>query len=174
MGKREVIIRAGIMLLFLISLYFVEAGFCGSRVVAKYNGGFGTLDMKKYDIESVKRALLPMSQKGLNIYKLYYLMDYIFVLFFGAFQIMLLRDVYSLCESQLLKVVILAVPVLRGFCDIVENTILLRTLFTFPKVNELAISISNCFTQVKLECIKAWGLLVFIGLIWRIVLHIKG
>lgn len=27
----------------------VEAGFCGSSVVAKYNGGFGTLDMKSYN-----------------------------------------------------------------------------------------------------------------------------
>lgn len=173
MNKREIFIRVSVTLMFLISLYFVEAGFCGSRVVAKYNNGFGTLDMKKYDVLSVQKVLSTMSRKGIEVYKLYYLMDYIFILFFGVFQIMLIYDVYSFNENRLIKTVIIGIPILRALCDMIENAVLLRTLFTFPKVNEIAISISSFFTQTKLWCIKVWGLLLFIGLIGRIVLHFK-
>lgn len=173
MGKKGIILRIIITLLFLISLYFVEVGFCGSSVVAKHNGGFGTLDMKTYNVEIVQRALSPMNKEGITVYKLYYLMDYIFILFFGAFQIMLINDAYSFNENRLLKIVIFGIPILRGLCDVIENAILLRTLFTFPRVNEVAISISSYFTQMKLWCIKGWGLLLFVGLIWRIILRIK-
>jgi len=173
MNNREIILRVGITLLFFISLYFVEAGVCGSSVVAKYNNGFGTLDMKKYNVLSVQKVLSAMSCEGITVYKLYYLMDYIFIPFFGAFQIMLIQDVYSFNANRMVKVVIIGLPIIRGLCDMIENTILVRTLFTFPKVNEIAISISAFFTQMKLWCIKGWGLLVFIGVIWRVVLHFK-
>ena len=82
MNKREIIIRVSITVLFLISLYFVEAGFCGGSVVAKYNNGFGTLDMKKYSLLSVRNVRSTMGQEGIMVYKLYYIMDYIFILFF--------------------------------------------------------------------------------------------
>lgn len=173
MNKREIIIRVSITVLFLISLYFVEAGFCGGSVVAKYNNGFGTLDMKKYSLLSVRNVLSTMGQEGIMVYKLYYIMDYIFILFFGLFQIMLIHDVYSFNENRLVKAFIIGIPILRGLCDMIENTILLRTLFTFPKVNESAIAISAFFTQMKLWCIKGWGLLLCIGLIWRLALHFK-
>ena len=75
MGKNGIIIRVFITLLFLVSLYFVEAGFCGSSVIAKYNDGFGTVDMKNYDVKTVQNALSPMNEKGIAVYKLYYLMD---------------------------------------------------------------------------------------------------
>ena len=173
MNKREIIIRVSITLLFFISLYYVEAGFCGSSVVAKYNNGFGTLDMKKYNVLSVQNVLSTMGQEGIAVYKLYYLMDYIFILFLGLFQIMLIHDVYSFNENRMVKAFIIGIPILRGLCDMIENTILLRTLFTFPKVNEIAIAIAAFFTQMKLWCIKGWGLLLCIGLIWRIILHFK-
>ena len=81
--------------------------------------------------------------------------------------------VYSFNENRLVKACIIGIPILRGLCDMIENTILLRTLFTFPKVNEIAIAIAAFFTQMKLWCIKGWGLLLCIGLIWRIILHFK-
>ena len=173
MDKNRIIIKAIVTLLFLVSLYFVEAGFCGSSVVAKYNGGFGTLDMKRYDVRTVQNALSPMNEKGIAVYKLYYLMDFIFILFFGAFQIMLINDVFSFERSKLTTIIIFSVPILRGICDIIENIILLRTLYTYPRINELAISISSKFTSAKLICIKAWILLIMIGLVWKIILRFK-
>ena len=171
MDKQEIILRVIITVLFIISLFFVEAGFCGSSVVAKYNDGFGTLDMKKYNASTVNQVLFSMNRDGIKVYKLYYLMDYIFILFFGAFQIMLICDVYSFNENGMVRSVIIGITVLRGICDMIENGILLRTLFTFPKVNDIAISISAFFTRMKLWCIKVWVVLLVIGIIWRIFSH---
>ena len=109
MGKRGIIIRVVITLLFLVSLYFVEAGFCGSSVIAKYNDGFGTVDMKSYDVKTVQNAVSPMNEKGIAVYKLYYLMDFIFVLCFGAFQLMLINDVYSFERSTFITFIICSV-----------------------------------------------------------------
>ncbi|MGN0485084.1 MAG: hypothetical protein ACI4HI_16185 [Lachnospiraceae bacterium] len=173
MDKNGIVIRVIVTLLFLVSLYFVEAGFCGSSVVAKYNGGFGTLDMKHYDVKTVQNALSPMSKKGITVYKLYYLMDFIFILFFGAFQIMLINDVFSFERSRLTTIIIFSVPILRGICDMIENIILLWTLYTYPKINELAISVSAKFTSAKLLCIKVWIFLIVIGLVWNVRLYLK-
>lgn len=174
MDKSAVIVRVVVVLLFLISLFFVEAGFCGSSMVAKYNNGIGTLDMKKYNVQSVKMALSPMNDKGFTIYKFYYVMDYIFIICFGMFQIMITHDIYAFSRNSVLQKVVIAIPILRSIFDIIENAILLRTLFTFPRINETAISVSSCFTQAKLLCIKAWMLVVAAGFIWRFVLHVRG
>ena len=173
MGKNGIIIRVFITLLFLVSLYFVEAGFCGSSVIAKYNDGFGTVDMKSYDVKTVQNALSPMNEKGIAVYKLYYLMDFIFVLCFGAFQLMLINDVYSFERSTFITFIIFGVPIFRGICDIIENAILLWTLHTYPIINEMAISISAKFTMAKLMSIKVWILLVAIGLVWKLILYLK-
>ena len=56
--------RVVVAVLFIVSLYFVETGFCGSSVVAGYKGGFGTVDMKEYDVNIVHNAISPMNEKG--------------------------------------------------------------------------------------------------------------
>ena len=71
MRQNRIIIRVVIVVMFLISLYMTEAGFWGSQVVATYNGGFGTVDMKSYDAEVVRSALAPMGAEGLHVYRLY-------------------------------------------------------------------------------------------------------
>lgn len=43
--------------LFLILLYWVEGGSWSSRAVAKYNDGYGTFDMKSYDVNTVEKVL---------------------------------------------------------------------------------------------------------------------
>ncbi|MDD6038973.1 MAG: hypothetical protein PUD20_09310 [bacterium] len=173
MSKNGMIIRVFITLLFFVSLYFVEAGFCGSSVVAKYNDGFGTFDMKHYDVKTVQNVLSSMNQKGVAVYKRYYFMDFIFVLCFGAFQLMLTNDLFSFERSKLITLIIFGVPIFRGICDIIENAILLWTLHTYPRINELAISISAKFTAAKLMSIRIWALLIVIGLVWKVVLLLK-
>ena len=173
MSKKKIVIRVIVTLLFLVSLYFVEAGFCGSGVVAEYNGGFGTVDMKSYNVETVQSALSPMSEEGISVYKLYYLMDFVFILFFGIFQLMVTNAVFSFKNSMPVKIIIFGVPVLRGICDIIENIILLTTLYTYPSINETAISVSAKFTMVKLMCVKVWVLIIIVGLIWKVVTRLR-
>lgn len=171
--KRKIVSRIVIVALFLISLYFVEAGFCGSSVVAEYNNGFGILDMKQYDVQSVFTALSPMNEEGLKVYKMYYGMDYLFVIFFGLLQVVVTLDIYRFSDNMILKRLFVAVPIFRGVCDIVENTILLNTVNSFPSVNETAITVSSYFTQAKLISIRVWIGIVLLGLGWRLIRRIK-
>lgn len=174
MGKKRIIVRIIIVVCFLISLYFVEAGFCGSSVVAEYNGGFGTVDMKSYDASVVRSALEPLGEEGMTVYKQYYVVDFIFVIFFGTFQLMLSDIAYSWRKNKLISVIVFGVPVLRGICDIVENIILLQTLCTFPQVNETAISICAGFTTAKLLLIRCWVVFLAAGILWKIIRHVRG
>ncbi|MEE1306104.1 MAG: hypothetical protein U0K68_13320 [Agathobacter sp.] len=174
MGKSRIIIRVIITILFLTSLYFVEAGFCGGRVVAKYNNGFGTLDMKHYNPDIVQKVLSSMNHKGIEVYRQYYIMDYIFIIFFGAFQLMIINDVFWFNKNKIISIIIYGAPILRGICDIIENTIILLTLHTYPRINELAISISSRFTSIKLMSIKVWIMLTAIGIAIGMVYRLKG
>lgn len=174
MGKKRVIVRIMIVAGFLVSLYFVEAGFCGSSVVAEHNGGFGTVDMKSYDVSVVQKALEPLGEKGMTVYRQYYGADFIFVIFFGAFQLMLSDIAYSWRKKKWISVMVFGVPVLRGICDIVENILLLRTLYTFPKISETAVSISAGFTTAKLLLIRCWVVLLIAGLAWKLILYVRG
>ena len=173
MNKEKILIRVSITFLFLVSLYLVEAGFCGSSVVAEYNNGFGTLDMKSYVVSDVRAALEALNTKGIQIYKMYYVMDFLFIFFFGLFQIVIICDLYSFVNNVRIRVIIVGVSVLRGLFDGVENLILLRMLFTFPTINESVIAVSALFTQMKLWCVKGWLLLCVVGVIWRIERRIK-
>ena len=168
MNKEKILLRVSITFLFLLSLCFVEAGFCGSSVVAEYNNGFGTLDMKNYAISDVRAALGGLNNKGIQIYKMYYVMDFLFVFFFGVFQTVMTCDLYAFMNGKRIRAIIIGISVLRGLCDGVENSILLRTLFTFPEINEKAIAVSALFTQIKLWCVVGWILLCIVGVICRI------
>ena len=168
MNKEKILTRVSITFLFLVSLYLVEAGFCGSSVVAEYNNGFGTLDMKNYTVSDVRATLGGLNNKGIQIYRMYYVMDYLFIFFFAVFQIVMICDLYSFVNNVRIRAIIVGVSVLRGLCDGVENFILLRTLFTFPEINESAIVVSAFFTWMKLYCVVGWLLLCVVGMICRL------
>lgn len=174
MGKKRIIVRSLIVVCFLFSWYFVEAGFCGSSVVAEYNDGFGTVDMISYDVSVVRSAMEPLGEEGMTVYKQYYVMDFLFVIFFGAFQLMFSDIAFSWRKKKWISVIIFGVPVLRGVCDIVENVILLRTLCTFPKISETAIFVCAGFTSAKLFLIRCWVVLLAAGFIWKIILCRKA
>lgn len=67
---------------------------------------------------------------------------------------MLINDVFSFDKNKLPKIILISVAILRGMCDTIENIILLCTLYTYPRINELAISIAANFTLVKFVSIK--------------------
>ncbi len=159
--------RLILIALFLVSWYFVELGPYGTREVAKYNEGYGTFDMKKYGVEDVWRVLGKMEETGLHVYRMYYLFDFIFVIFFGAVQCMLLLDLYRAWKHPVLFGILCLVPVFRGLFDCVENGILLHTLYHVETIRELPIRIASFCTQCKLWMIRVWILEVLIGMIGR-------
>lgn len=175
MGKKSAIKWGILIAFFLISFIFVEGGIAGSRVVAKYNDGYGTFDMKSYDSEIVRDILGDMSAKGINVYKLYYLFDFIFIIAFGILQCKVSIALYRWCKLDSAWLFACVIPLIRGLTDFIENVLLLKTLFSFPVVNDIIIKSSSVCTQVKLAMIPLWGLEVLMGIIATIVArnHLK-
>lgn len=159
--------RLLLVALFLVSWYFVELGPYGTRAVAKYNEGYGTFDMKKYGIEDVQRVLGKMEETGLHVYRMYYLFDFIFAIFFGAVQCMLLVELYGAWKHPVVFTVLCLVPVFRGIFDCVENGILLHTLYYAEHIGEMPIRIASFCTQCKLWMIRVWILEVVVGMAGR-------
>lgn len=164
---------------FLLTLYWVEGSNWSSQAVAQYNGGYGTFDMKKYDVHVVERVLASMAPEGYTVSYQYYIGDYLFVIFFGVFQCMISRMVYHSIKSKsqvgnIMSILLIIIPILRGISDIIENSILLYTLISYPTINETMIHVATIATQTKLGCIKLWVLLVIMGLIMRMILKCKG
>ena len=112
---------------FVIALYIVEASPIGSMAVAKYNQGYGTFDMKKYNAETVTEVLGKMEPQGFHVYKLYYLADDVFLIAFGLLQIVLLQMAFSWVRHPFILQLLCLVPILRGLMDLLENTILMTT-----------------------------------------------
>ena len=170
MGKRRKYLNGIIIILFLISLYFVEYGVAGSNIVASYNHGYGTFDMKYYNPLKVVQVLSEMSLEGIVIYRWYYVFDFIFIGCFLAFQCMCFRRLFSWWNSTMGRLLVCSIPILRGLFDIVENSILLNTLFTFPQVNDTAIRISMGCTYAKLWMVKLWLVELIVGIVLCIII----
>lgn len=169
MFKRNVVVGMILFVLFAISLYFVDYSQYGSAEVAKYNEGYGTFDMKTYDSDTVQTVLSKMTTEGIQVYKNYYLVDGIFIIFFGLFQCFISLRTYSFIKGLSPKLFICFLPIMRGFCDIIENALIYRTISTFPNIDTSMIGIANVFTLIKLWTIRVWILEIMIGIVWSMI-----
>lgn len=174
MRKRKVIVGVILFILFAISLYLVDYSRFGSCEVAKYNGGYGTFDMKAYDSEIVQNVLSGMTQEGIDVYKTYYWVDGIFIVFFGLLQCYISAMTYGFVQRKSIKIFVYFFPILRGICDTIENALLYITLCTFPNIDTSLTGVANSFTTVKLWSIKLWMLELLIGIVLRIIMKING
>lgn len=164
---------------FFLMLYWVEGSSWSSQAVAQYNGGYGTFDMKTYDVHTVEKVLASMASKGYMFSYRYYMGDYLFTVFWGLLQCTISSIVYHSLKSRtqvayIIFTLSIAIPILRGMADIIENTILVYTLMRYPMINTAMIEIAINATQIKLGCIKIWELLVAIGLVIRLIVKCKG
>lgn len=171
MRTKNLVIGIILFVLFLCALYIVELGQYGSKEVAKYNAGYGTFDMKHYDSDTVKTVLGKMTPEGIQVYKKYYLMDSIFILFFGLFQCYISYNIYGFLKGNPFQFLSCFLPVVRAICDIVENSLLYQTLCAYPIVNETCIKVANTFTTCKLWTIRLWIAELLIGVVLGIILR---
>lgn len=173
MRKRKIIIGVVLFVLFAISLYLVDYSRFGSHEVAKYNEGYGTVDMKNYDSSVVQDVLSGMTQEGIDVYKTYYWVDGIFIIFFGLLQCFVSVLTYGFVQNKYVKILVCLFPIVRGICDIIENTLLYITLCTFPNVDTSLVGVASIFTSMKLFTIRLWLLEESIGIVLMIAVKIN-
>lgn len=178
MKKTNKLLYFFIIIGFLLTLYWVEASPWGSNAAAQCNGGYGTFDMKNYNVDSVTQILEGMTEEGFYIYYHYYIGDYIFIIFFGLLQAIILKGIFGKLGADILlgrwvHFFAMGITVLRGVVDFMENTLLVITLMQYPVIHKEMIHIASLCTQIKLWCIRLWLLSVLLGMIMRIVSGIR-
>ncbi len=157
------------ILMFFTTLYWVCYSPWSSRALAKYNDGYGTFDMKSYDAPTVYQVLDHMNPEGFTIYQKYFIGDYLFIIAFGILQIMLSLYAYSWIKSKSILGLVISVPIIRGICDLVENSLLLYILQSYPQKHINIISLSDKFTYIKLKLIPIWLLIFLTGIIIKYI-----
>lgn len=163
-----------LFLLFVLSFYLVEFGIAGDSVVAMYNNGFGTFDMKPYNVTVIQDVLSQMNSDGIKVYQTYYIFDFFFILMFGLFQCYLSVRLFKWWKIKYAAAVVCVIPIARGLFDAIENVMLLSVLFSYPKCNVGVIGFSYAMTRVKFICIRLWMLEALVGIIVSVVIFVKN
>lgn len=171
MTKRRNYIIIGIVILFVATLYWVCYSPWSSRELEKYNQGYGTFDMKSYDVATVYQVLDQTEPQGFHIYEMYFIGDSIFTIVFAALQIILLLQAFSWSKSKVLLRILFSFPIIRGICDMTENISLYYILLTYPQKHVSLINFSDTVTSVKLKLIPVWLLLFLIGMIIKLIIR---
>lgn len=169
-----IIIIAG----FIGSLYWVGYSAWGSEVVAKYNGGYGTFDMKKYDVSTVQTVLEKMEPKGYTTYYGYFLGDMFFVLFYGGLQFIITLYVFKRIKKinkpgRIAFLVTVLFLLVRGIADVIENGLLFYTLWEYPHIHSLSIQVASIATRIKLGCIFLWTSMIILGIFSEFMVRCK-
>lgn len=157
--------KIGSVVGFIIAFYLVEFSPWGSRSIEAFNGGYGTFDMKQYDVKTVYSVLANYLPEGFTRIKYYYLMDFIFIIAFLILQIMIAKLVYKNIKSQIPRKLFIGVALIRGLCDAIENILLYIIITSYPSEHANLVNLSSIFTQTKLRMIPLWGALLLIGII---------
>lgn len=161
------VLRMGVVIGFILTLYMVEVSSFGSAAVAIHNGGYGTFDMKKYDYVSVVQVLSHMDLECVTAYQRYYLADFLFVICFGLLQCMTSTAVYRK-NKKVYRRIAIGLPIARGIFDVIENVLLLITIGNYPKINRGLVAVASISTQCKLWCIRIWIGMLLVGIIYNI------
>lgn len=156
------------IILFIGTLILMEYSPWGSHALEQYNGGYGTFDMKSYNTETVYRVLDGMEPVGFKVYRLYFILDFLFIIGFGIFQIRVLSFVLRNFRHNVLVRSILWIPVARGIFDAIENIIILVLLAAYPLEMPTLVKVASIATFLKLKCITLWSVCIMLGIIANI------
>lgn len=185
-SKKKVILHIFAIVAFIITFYLVEFSSSSSRALETYNQGYGTFDMKLYNENMVTEVLETMQPEGFDLYRQYLIWDYLFLLAFGALQILIVKDIFGLWKKeeeknagfhQIMKamgLVTIAITVARGIFDLVENRLLFAILHDYPQLNSFSIHVSAIATKLKLLCIGIWLIMIVIGMVLRRIGRSRG
>ena len=141
---------------FIISLFLVESTWFGSANVAAYNDGYGTFDMKSYDIDSVYSVLEGAKEEYVGAAIKYYVVDYLFIIAFLNFQTVL---GISACKGFRRKWplgLLIVTSGGRAAADVIENTLLLLVIINYPSLHNWWVKLASYATHIKLAAIPIW------------------
>ena len=159
-NKKSVRKRIIAIVLFVVALCF---SLIEIHAVALTNGGYGVLDMTKYNSDVFVKMM--NASKDMGMYWKYYIFDFIFTAAFLNYMIQMVSGFKGPVINRI-KILSYVIAVIRGILDMMENSIMLNQIYSFPDVNYNLINMCNIITRLKFHFMRGW----FACLILMIVL----
>lgn len=135
------------------------------HVVSLTNGGYGVLDMTNYNAEVFVKMM--NASEDISLYWKYYIFDFLFTVAFLNYMIQMARRFEGPVINRI-KIISYVIAVIRGILDMVENSIMLNQIYSFPDVNYGLINMCNTITRLKFHFMRGW----FVCFLLMIVLGI--
>lgn len=139
--------------LFVVGLYLTELSPFSMKAVALTNEGYGVLDMTEYDADVFVKMM--NASTDISLYWKYYVCDFVFTAVFLNFMIQMVSG-FKAPKIKVIKIVSYVLASIRGLLDIVENSIMLNQIYTFPNVNRKLINACNDITRIKFHFMRVW------------------
>ncbi len=121
------------------------------------------MDMTKYNDDVFVKMM--NASKDMGIYWKYYIFDFVFTAAFLNYMIRMVSGFKGHVINRI-KILSYVIAVIRGILDMVENSIMLNQIYSFPDVNYGLINMCNIITRLKFHFMRGW----FVCLILMIVL----
>lgn len=151
----------------IIAIVLFIAALCLSLMeiheVALTNGGYGILDMKKYNADVFAKMM--NASKDMGIYRKYYIFDFVFTATFLNFMIQMTNGFKGPVINRI-RIISYVIAAIRGILDMFENSIMLNQIYSFPDVNHGLINMCNTITRLKFHFMRGW----FVCLLLMIIL----
>lgn len=167
--------RLKICLFFLLSIILMENSWFGQQNLEHITNGLRMIDMNFFNsADQIFKYLGNLGIQGRRAYKLLLAMDYIMIASFGLLQCSLLLALLRRIKANDTWKLIVLLPVLRGFFDLIETTLMLINTSLFNLRIEVLLKIVSFSTSAK--WIFLWVTLLAIGilLIVNVIKKIKG
>jgi hypothetical protein len=114
----------------------------------------------RYDEKTVYQVFDQIGGEGQKAYQHYLLLDYCFI---ACFLIVMLALSFRITEDPMQRNILICLASARALCDILENTLLMVLINSYPQQNMLLATVCSWSTTIKFIFMFLWlGMLIFI------------
>ncbi len=145
---------------FFISLILMEFSNLGVRGIQQYDPGFRLLDMRfRYDANTMYQTFDQIGRLGQKSYQHYLFLDYGFIV---CFLIVMLALSFWVTTDPRQRNILIALASARALCDILENTLLIGLINSYPQQQMFLATVCSWMTTIKFVFMFLWaGMFVF-------------
>jgi hypothetical protein len=114
-----------------------------------------------------------MEPEGFTIYRLYFIGDFLFAISHLIVQLRLLKFVTRNFQKFTWIKFLVWIPIVKFIFDLVENTIIIAVLNSYPSEMPSLVKIAQMSTYIKLKADILWYLIVIASIIINIIVRVR-
>lgn len=161
--KRKKIVTVIVFILLLVIMRRYEMIFLSHGITHSPDMRFG------YSSNDIYSMFHIFGSSGKSIFVQYFLADYVFIIFFTAIQIYILRWAMGTKLEKKKAQLFMVIPYLRGTFDVIENTLFIFLILQLPKEIPAVVAVMSFITQMKFIIYGVWFVEVAAAFVFRLI-----